>query len=100
MTSYGGKAGVRYRLSSKKSWRKVSQDAKAAWGRYQVDTFLLLAKQADEISARPIMNLRTAKKHMMQEDNSLWSCRRGAVDHSVLKNEGEGQPGFSVDQIC
>jgi len=100
VTRYNGKAGVRFRLSGKKSWRKVSQDAKVAWRRYRVDSFLHLAKQADEISARPIKTLRTAKKRMMQEETPLWSCRRGAVDRSDFKEEdGEGHSCFSVDQI-
>jgi hypothetical protein len=65
-----------------------------------VDSFLHLAKQADEISARPIKTLRTAKKRMMQEETPLWSCRRGAVDRSDFNEEdGEGHSCFSVDQI-
>src|SRR5476649_591462 len=74
ITNYPHKGGVRYRLSSKKSWRKVFLDAKAAWGRYGVESFRTLALIADEISARPIMTLRTAGKRMRQGANPLWSC--------------------------
>ena len=94
---YPHKAGIRYRLSSKKSWKKVGKEAKAAWGRYGLESFLSLAKQAELVSGRPSKTRRTALKHIRTDP--LWSCRRGSVDPQAGHKDGEGQAGFRVDQI-
>ena len=96
VTKYPYKGGVRYRLSSKESWKKVGKDAKTAYGRYGLESFLALARQAEAICTRPIKTLQTTRRHL--EATPLVSCRRR--DRSVLPEEGEGQTHCRIDQIC
>ena len=97
VTKYPYKAGLRYRLSGKKSWMKVRKDAKLAYARYGLESFKVLVYLAEQAFPRPVKTLRTLRNHMRRD--ALISCRRRSEVRPEPKMGPDGHLVYSIDMI-